>query len=118
MAQEGTPYLIPFGAAGMVAHPNRWRAKAGELLLAENVVVENDQLNKEPAATYYEKAGGLDVLNLKLTWSGTNLQVAIVAWYDALPTAAVLGDVLTAGIATVPTPWVTSFTAGAPVGAL
>src|SRR5262245_42407481 len=53
LAQQGTPFLLPFGDYGMVAHPNRWRAQAGELVLAENLVVENDLLQKDPSSTYY-----------------------------------------------------------------
>jgi hypothetical protein len=41
----------------MVPQPNRWRAQAGEMSLAENVVLENDLLQKEPATSYYNVSG-------------------------------------------------------------
>src|SRR5215813_721706 len=109
MAQQGTPYLIPFGTSGMVAHPNRWRAKAGEILLGENVVVENDLLNKEPAATYYDPQG-VDSLPLQLGWTpvtGTAPSLIAMVFVDALPTSQYFGVRLQAGITgTVTSPWV------------
>src|SRR5262245_2506668 len=99
MPQQGTPYLIPFGSAGMVAHPNRWRAKAGEILLGENVVVENDLINKEPAATYYDRLGGISQATFGLRWGGATVpvQIEILVWYDTLPTATVTGQSIATG---------------------
>jgi len=111
MPQQGTPYLIPFGNAGMVAHPNRWRAKAGEILLGENVVVENDLLNKEPAATYYD-AQGIDFVPLQLGWTPVTTGVPslmAMVFVDALPTAQYFGVRLLDGITgTVTSPWVSA----------
>jgi len=115
MAQQGNPYLIPLGNSGMVAHPNRWRAKAGELLFAENVVVENDLVNKEPAAKYYQQ-NGTDHLTLRMTWSAATTSIAMALWYDALPTAYVGADVITMGAAAPTNPWTGTFTGTVPVG--
>src|SRR5215475_1210229 len=118
MAQQGQPYLVPFGSAGMVSHPNRWRAKAGEFLLAENVVVENDLVNKEPAATYYDP-NGINRLQTQVTWSASGApSIAVGVWYKA--TAAATTPVFTAIAGTVApgTSWTVGLTAGAPVSAL
>src|SRR5215813_5056656 len=112
MPQGGTPYLIPFGSAGMVAHPNRWRAQAGELLLGENVVVENDLLNKEPAATYYDQAG-VDLLQMKGTWNVNTEWLAIASWFRARSDATSLTSTsFTATNAAPPTIWTVPVTTG------
>jgi len=111
MPQQGTPYLVPFGTAGMVSHPNRWRAKAGEILIGENVVVENDLINKEPAATYYDPQG-IDSLPLQVAWTPTTAgapSIIAMVFVDALPTSQYFGTRLLTGIAgTVTSPWVSA----------
>jgi len=95
----------------MVAHPNRWRAKAGEILIGENVVVENDLINKEPAATYYD-AQGIDSLPLQVAWSPTTAgapSIIAMVFVDALPTSQYFGTRLLTGIAgAVTSPWVSA----------
>src|SRR5215475_8732194 len=118
MPQQGTPYLIPFGSAGMVAHPNRWRAKAGEILLGENVTLENDLINKEPAATYYDSPG-VGGLQVRMTWSAASQQLGMALWYDATPSATWVGTIFAGGVAgAVPNPWTPSITRAVPVGAV
>ncbi|HMB37424.1 MAG TPA: hypothetical protein VKV41_25480 [Methylomirabilota bacterium] len=111
MPQQGTAYLVPFGTAGMVSHPNRWRAKAGEILIGENVVVENDLINKEPAATYYDPQG-IDSLPLQVAWTPTTAgapSIIAMVFVDALPTSQYFGTRLLTGIAgTVTSPWVSA----------
>src|SRR5262245_50875414 len=93
MAQDGTPYLIPFGAAGMVAHPNRWQAQPGELFLAENVVLENDLLQKEPSATYYDDDGagnhGAAVLGYGFSFLASETWLATATFFAADPTTPI-----------------------------
>jgi hypothetical protein len=114
MPQQGTPYLIPFGSAGMVSHPNRWRAKAGELLLGENVVLENDLINKEPAATYYD-LNGVSFGFLTYSWSATTSAfITLVQWYDADPTGTIVGHTISAGATAPPLTWTQAITANAP----
>ena len=118
MAQQGNPYLVPFGQSGMVSHPNRWRAKAGELLLAENVVVENDLVNKEPAATYYDTYGGPDSLQMVMAWSAACNWIGLTLWYAATPAATTPVFTATASLSTLGTTWTVPLTAAAPGGAL
>jgi hypothetical protein len=105
----------------MVAHPNRWRATPGEMVLAQNVTLENDLLNKEPAATYYDPQG-LDALQFQLTWtppSSTDPALALALWYDALPTTTIVDQTIVAGTAgTVPSPWTQPIAANLAVGTL
>lgn len=82
MPQQGTPYLVNLGTAGMVAHPNRWRSQAGEMLLAENVVVENDLVNKEPSSMYYDQLG-VDQLKMTYSWANTSDALGLAVWYRA-----------------------------------
>src|SRR4030095_6373805 len=96
MPQEGTPYLIPFGAHGMVAHPNRWRAQSGELTLAQNVTLENDMLQKEPATAYYHPTGQgtgqpLELLQLSGTWNVVNTTLVLAAWFQSTAQSATGG---------------------------
>src|SRR5215472_17308 len=112
MAQLGQPFFVPFGASGMVAHPNRWRATPGEMVLAQNVTLENDLVNKEPAATYYDPQG-LDTLVFNVAWtpaSGTDPSLILAVWYDALPTTAIIQDrtILQGAAGAVTSPWTQS----------
>jgi len=121
MPQQGQPFFVPFGSAGMVAHPNRWRATPGEMVLAQNVTLENDLVNKEPAATYYDP-DGIDQLVFTVAWSpyapsAPSLQTAL--WYDALPTTTIIDRTVLAGVAgPLPSPWTQSVTAALPAHAV
>jgi hypothetical protein len=101
----------------MVAHPNRWLAKPGEVTLAENVVFENDMLQKEPSAKYYDIGGAEDAkFSGDCPPAGDNLAGVV-----GFPMAQfVLGSA--AGFATGSTapgsPWVVTTTNGANAGDL
>src|SRR5262249_32549363 len=114
MAQQGTPYLIPFGTSGMVAHPNRWRAKAGEILLGENVVVENDLLNKEPAATYYD-LNGFTQARYSVSWGRVvPRSTPRPLWYKPPPPGSATGNPIAPGAPTPPLTWALTITANPP----
>ena len=98
----------------MVAHPNRWRAKAGEILLGENVVVENDLLNKEPAATYYD-LNGFTQARYSVSWGLVVTPfITMALWYDATPTGSVTGNSIVTGATTPPLTWALTITANPP----
>jgi hypothetical protein len=121
MPLQGTPYLIPLGSHGMVAHPNRWLAKPGELTLAQNVVLENDMLQTDPTSRYYHiEAGGgtaMEPLFVALTWSA-GVGVGAAAWIQAGLTSIInTGTTLHTG-STAPTgTWVVTVTGGIAAGA-
>lgn len=54
---KGEIYPITFGVSGMMAHENRWLAKATELIDAANVTFENDVLQKDTAVQVYDPIG-------------------------------------------------------------
>ena len=121
MPQQGQPFFVPLGTSGMVAHPNRWRATPGEMVLAQNITLENDLVNKEPAATYYDPAG-IDQLVFTVAWSpfaGSAPSLQMALWYDALPTTTIIDRTVMMGVVgTVPSPWTQPIAAALPAGAV
>ena len=117
MAQTATPFLIPFGDFGMVAHPNRWRAQAGELVLAENHVLENDLLQKDPSSTHYYMDAGISAggpggdrpaewFSFNATWGGTPgasyfFSVWVEGWVTTAPVKVAFLSQVAAGATVV-----------------
>src|SRR5262252_2047728 len=97
MAKQAAVYTIPFGARGMVAHPNRWLTKAGDLAIAENVTFENDMLQKEPAAAHYDTTG-IAVESPNGTFSATSDSTFAAIWLPA-SSSALFGSTLVASVA-------------------
>src|SRR5215475_14243830 len=108
MPFEGKPYLIPFGGAGMVAHPNRWLSKPEELALAQNVTFENDFVQKEATVTQYDPVG-IEFEQMTGSFSSNTNSVNTVLWFGVggggqFVTQAAQSEVNTAS------PWVVSLT--------
>ena len=122
MPQSGTPYIIPLGAAGMVPQQNRWLAQPGQMTLAENVTLENDLLQLEPASAYYN-VGGFGARPLEwLVIEGKFVDPTIqsrgcVVWCQARgPVQAETTSIL-AATATAPQTWTVANVGAVPAGA-
>src|SRR5215468_400269 len=99
MAKGAKVYTVPFGASGMVAHPNRWLTKAGDLAIAQNVTFENDMLQKEPAAAHYDTTG-IAIESPNGTFSASSDSTFAALWLPALSTAAFDAVQATAALST------------------
>src|SRR5215475_3284222 len=116
MAKQAAVYTIPFGARGMVAHPNRWLTQAGDLAIAENVTFENDMLQKEPAAAHYDTTG-IAVEAAYGTFSGATDSTSADLWLPATAAAA-FDHVVVNSVATTTSPWTLTLSGTAPAGSL
>src|SRR5262249_58828558 len=116
MPKQGAVYNIPFGNSGMVAHPNRWLTKAGDLALAQNCTFENDMLQKEPAAAHYDTIG-IAVESPNGTFSGATDSTFLALWLPAT-TSAVFGSQLASFAISTTSPATVPIASNVPIGTL
>jgi hypothetical protein len=118
MANTATPYLLSFGRAGMVAHPNRLLASANELVVAQNAAFDRDSAHRPVTFEYYDPIG-LSGQVFAGTWGGGGvIWSGVVAGYAAASDAAFVGDVGEASASAQTSPWTFTVGGSASVGQL